>query len=206
MRKIAIFFVTIFFASSLFAQSATSELQKRLDSFSSMRADFQQIVVSGSGKVLQNATGQLVIQRPGKFYWHVIKPMEQVIVTNGKKLWIYEPDLQQMTVRRLDESLSQTPIALLTQTHTYLNKAFSITEPKPDLFNLKPREAEQGLHTVVLSFSNDTLKEMRLGNDLGQHTTITFNHVEINPDIDDGLFTIHVPSDVDVVDQTVDSE
>ena len=77
------------FSSIGFSKSASRDLQNRLSSFKSMQANFSQTVVSDSGKMLQKLTGEMAILRPGKFYWHVQKPMAQVIVTNGQQLLIY---------------------------------------------------------------------------------------------------------------------
>ena len=95
-----------------------------------MTANFTQVVMSSDGTTLQQSTGTMAISRPGKFRWETLTPMKQSIVTNGQTVWIYDPALQQVVIRKLNQSISQTPILLLTQTHVYLQNSFNITQIK----------------------------------------------------------------------------
>ncbi|MEK6731946.1 MAG: outer membrane lipoprotein chaperone LolA [Pseudomonadota bacterium] len=204
-KMVAIVFL-LWFQSIGFAQSAGSDLQNRLSSFTSMQANFSQTVVSDSGKILQKLTGKMAISRPGKFYWHVQKPMEQIIVTNGQQLWIYEPDLEQVTVRNLQEGISQTPVYLLTHSHAYLKNNFNISYDKHykdgNWFDLIPKQKNDLFGDIILGFYDDQLLQMQLDSSLGQHTVIRFTDVQINPKLDSIMFDFQAPAGVDVIDQT----
>jgi len=187
-----------------FAQSPAAILQSQLSSFHSMTADFKQVVTSANGVVLQKSSGTMEIMRPGKFRWNTLKPLRQLIVTDGKKVWIYEPDLQQVTIRPLDNSVGQTPALLLTSAHVFLEKNFNIetVKNKKSQFKLTPKDNNEMFNAITLSFKNNVLAQMKLENQLGQDTMLIFSNVKINPKLNAQSFSFKIPKDIDVIDQT----
>ena len=88
---------------------ATDKLHRFLDSTTTMRADFAQIVVAKNGKKPQQSSGVMMFSRPGKFRWQIEKPFSQLLVGDGEKVWIYDPDLRQVTVKKVDAAIGSTP-------------------------------------------------------------------------------------------------
>ena len=93
--------------------AAVEKMQRFLDTTRTLRAEFTQTVVGKSGKAPQTSSGTMLISRPGKFAWLIDKPYKQQLVGDGEKVWMYDPDLRQVTVRKFDAALGSTPAALL---------------------------------------------------------------------------------------------
>lgn len=185
-----------------------------------MTADFKQIIVGSKGTILQKSFGNMTIQRPGKFRWEIKKPLKQIIITDGKKVWIYDPDLQQVTIKKLDSNIGQTPALLLTSSHVFLQKSFNVFKLKMDSrlreydnssidlkqygewFKLIPKNQEALFNAIIIGFKNNKIMQMRLENQLGQNTILNFSNVKINPKLNKKLFSFVVPKQVDVIDQT----
>jgi outer membrane lipoprotein carrier protein len=96
------------------AWAAPSPVQRYFQNLQSLRADFIQRVFDEQARVMQTSSGQMLMQKPGKFRWDYRTPAEQIIVADGERLWAYDVDLAQVTVRKLDQALSSTPLALLS--------------------------------------------------------------------------------------------
>ena len=112
MRRFVFVVVCLFFVQ-LAQAAAIDKLHRFLDSMKTLRADFAQIVVAKNGKKSQQSTGVMSFSRPGKFRWHIEKPYSQLLVGDGQKVWIYDQDLRQVTVKKVDAALGSTPAALL---------------------------------------------------------------------------------------------
>ena len=89
-----------------------------------MRADFTQVITDKNNKPLQSAVGKMALERPGKLRWEVLKPIAQLVVANGERLWIYDPDLEQVTIRYISKEMGETPALLLSNTEDTLAKKF----------------------------------------------------------------------------------
>lgn len=180
--------------------------KQRLDNFfsevSSVRADFKQQVLAKNKKVLQETSGKMLLLRPGKFRWDYKKPYEQQIVSNGKKVWMYDIDLEQVTVKKVDKALGSTP-ALLLSGNTPIEENFSIKElgEEQDLrwVELLPLQKESGFERLVLAFSGINLVSMEIYDAFGQLTRLSFANIERNPIIDPAKFDFVAPKDVDVI-------
>jgi outer membrane lipoprotein carrier protein len=180
-------------------------LNKTLLAIHTLNATFQQIVQNQAGTILQKSNGSVLLERPGKFRWTTNKPAPQTILTNGEKLWIYDPDLQQVTIRLLKKNLAQTPMLLLTDPSIMLGKTFFIVEKKEnkiDWYQLTPKAPSSAFKQLTVGFKNNTLFAMRLLNTLGQTTLLTFHNVTLNAPIPAGVFQFSPPKGVDVVDMT----
>ena len=204
MRQLIIFIFCFLFYGSLFA-NASSTLQQQLSSFHSMTADFSEVVLSADGSQLQSSNGTMAILRPGKFRWITLQPMQQQIITDGKTVWVYDKALAQVIVRQLNQSIGQTPILLLTQTHVYLNHQFTIktltNKEAGQWFLLTPIESNQMFSQVVLGFQDNQIKEMHFSNQLSQETIVKFSNIKINSSVSASDFVFKVPQGVDVVNQ-----
>ncbi len=184
-----------------FAVTGTQMLKEFHQSVKSFEAEFKQKVVDNKDKELQSAAGKMYLQRPGKFRWDYKEPDEQVIVSNGKKIWLYDQELEQVTIKTLKGMVGSTPARILSDTGS-IDKNFTITEQgKKDgvtWIELKPKEEDPQFKTVRIGFT-DTLKVMEIKDNLDQVTTIEFSKLKKNPTLKASLFEFKIPEGVDVV-------
>src|SRR5687767_1652013 len=151
------------------------------------RAGFEQKVYDKAGKLVQQSNGSFVFQRPGKFRWVYAKPADQVIVGDGERVWIYDRDLNQVTVRKLTAALGSTPAALLAGS-SEIEKAFELSEGGSrdglEWLEAKPREKEAGFERVRMGFGPHGVQAMELTDHFGQTTRLRFSDLVRNPKVD----------------------
>ncbi len=185
------------------ARGASTDLLKSyLQDTTSAKARFAQIVVDKNLKQLQQATGTMQFVRPGKFRWEYDKPYEQTIVGDGAKLWIYDKDLNQVTVRKLDAALGSSPAALLAGSDE-IEKAYDITslgsQDGLDWLQAIPKSKDTTFERIKLGFGRGGLEAMELRDQFGQSTVIKFASVERNPRISPDVFRFTPPKGADVI-------
>ena len=188
---------------------------ERLDAFTqglqTLQADFHQTLRDGRGRTVEESEGTLSLARPGRFRWDYRKPHIVQVVSDGTRLWQYDQDLQQVTVRKVDATLADTPAMLLSGRGS-LRDSFVVkrTESSGSLFwvVLQPKRADTDFREVRLGFeaaslnSPGNLKAMELADKLGQTTNLDFEQLKRNPRLDDGRFGFQVPPGVDVIGET----
>jgi outer membrane lipoprotein carrier protein len=185
------------------AHAASIEMLKSLlQQTSSGKARFAQIVVDKNLKELQKATGTMQFVRPGRFRWEYDKPYEQTIVGDGAKLWIYDKDLNQVTVRKLDKALGGSPAALLAGSNE-IEKSYDLTNLGPqeglDWLEAVPKTKDTTFERVRLGFGKSGLEAMELRDQFAQTTVIKFANVERNPKISPDVFKFTPPKGADVI-------
>jgi outer membrane lipoprotein carrier protein len=195
-----------FYLSTTFADTVSAELINLLNNVRTMQGEFIQTISNNKGKAISQTNGLMALQRPGKFRWDTKQPNKQLIVTNGTKVWIYDPDLDQVTIRFLTKEAGETPALLLSNTNSTLEKDFSVEvlNIKSPLrwFLLKPKDRGSMFEAIKLGFDNQQIKQMQLQDHLGHVTHIQFSHVVINKVLASSLFTFTPPAKVDVIDET----
>ncbi|MEZ5564933.1 MAG: outer membrane lipoprotein chaperone LolA [Gammaproteobacteria bacterium] len=187
------------------ADTSAPHLEHFLATVKTFEATFRQRVTVPGGEVIEDSTGTVVMQRPGHFRWNYTAPFERVIVADGKKVWLYEADLDQVTVRKLTSGLGDTPAALLTGKESVLarfNVEKSWTAKGMDWLRLTPRSAEADFAAVTLGFKDDTLRQILLDDRLAQQTRIDFNDVKINRSLPADVFRFTIPAGADVIDDS----
>jgi outer membrane lipoprotein carrier protein len=172
-----------------------------LDTFS---AGFEQTLLNELGEELEKSLGALYVERPGKFHWAYWEPFPQLIVSDGRSLWIYDEDLEQLTIRDVTASIDDSPAALLggdvdVDLHYVVIDAGETEGVR--WIDLTPRDIESQYETVRLGFREGELAGMELFDNLGQKTRITFQDVRRNPPLEPRLFGFTPPEGVDVVDE-----
>lgn len=181
---------------------AIDKLHRFLESTKSLRADFAQIVVSKNGKKPQQSSGVMMVSRPGKFRWQVDKPYAQLLVGDGEKVWIYDPDLRQVTVKKMDAALGSTPAALLVGNNSF-EKNFNLREAGEregfEWLEATPKTQDSGFEKLQLGFAGDDLKAMELFDNFGQTTSLLFSHLERNPVLSPTQFRFTPPAGADVI-------
>jgi outer membrane lipoprotein carrier protein len=194
----------------LVGQAQAGEAIDRLNAFfnsrGALRADFVQTVSGAAFAQPEVSRGTLLMQRPGKFRWDYQTPYQQLIVADGKRLWIYDPDLEQVIVKPLGEALGDTP-ALLLSGGSSVSERFVVTElpePRDGLrwVQLLPRQSEAGFQELRLGFGPRQLQRMELVDGFGQLTTLEFSNLQENVTLPANSFTFVIPSGVDVVDES----
>ncbi len=184
------------------AAGGEQQLRKFFGNLRGFSADFSQTVRNTSGKILQQSTGSVVLQRPLKFRWEYQSPYEQLIITDGKRLWIYDRDLQQLTIKSLNSSISNTPAALLSSGQA-LEKAFKIQEEAQRAglawVRLTPRKPDSGFEFIRLGFTGGILRLMVLTDSFGQTSTIQFKHLQKNIKPAQKQFTFSPPPGTDII-------
>jgi outer membrane lipoprotein carrier protein len=196
----------LFLALVLFAGTLQANSLERFRSFvrdtQSARADFEQKVHDRSGKLTQESKGSFVFQRPGLFRWIYAKPVDQVIVGDGQRVWIHDRDLNQVTVRKLSNALGSTPAALLAGSAD-IEKAFELSDAGAkeglEWLEARPREREAGFERVRMGFDAEGLRAMELYDHFGQRTALRFLNLRRNPKVDKSEFRFEPPKGADVL-------
>jgi outer membrane lipoprotein carrier protein len=189
-----------------FASAAHADAIERFKNFlsttQSARADFEQQVYGREGKVTQASKGSFVFQRPGRFRWTYAKPVDQVIVGDGERVWIHDRDLNQVTVRKISKALGSTPAALLAG-GSDIEKAFELSDAGTrdglEWLEAKPREPDAGFERILMGFGLNGLAAMELTDNFGQTTRLRFSNLQRNPKIDPAEFRFEPPKGADIL-------
>jgi outer membrane lipoprotein carrier protein len=187
----------------LFAQAgAIEQLHDFLKSTRTLKADFSQMVIGKNGRKPQQSSGNVAISRPGKLRWEIQKPYPQLVVGDGEKIWIHDPDLQQVTVRKAGQAIGGSPAALLSGSNE-LEMNFTLRDlgdaEGMAWVEATPKAGDTGFEKVRLGFAGNDLKAMELQDSFGQTTHIRFTKIERNPALPASTFKFTPPAGVDVV-------
>jgi chaperone LolA len=165
-------------------------------------AEFTQTVSDKSGRVTQKASGTMAFQRPGKFRWDYRAPYEQVIVGDGSKLWLYDVDLEQVTVRQLGDVISGTPAALLAgddAIEKYFNLKDAGSSGGLEWLEATPKTKDTTFDRIRMGFRGDVLAEMELYDHFGQRTSLKLSDLQRNPRLPASRFKFVPPKGVDLI-------
>ena len=198
-------FLSVLFAFAL-AGAAHAGGVERLKAFiagaQTAEADFSQTVADKAGRVTQQASGRMAFSRPGKFRWDYSKPYEQVIVGDGVKLWLYDADLEQVTVKPLGDVIAGTPAALLAGDNA-IEKYFSLKDAGQggglEWLEATPKNKDATFERIRMGFKGDVLVQMELFDFFGQRTTLKLSRMVRNPSIAPSRFTFTPPKGADII-------
>ncbi|MBE0510299.1 MAG: outer membrane lipoprotein chaperone LolA [Chromatiales bacterium] len=190
----------------LFTPLQAAEGQQRLEAFlkdlSSMEAGFVQTLHDARGELVEQSHGRLWLSRPGRFRLHYVNPYDQLYVADGQRVWMYDRDLEQVTVRPQTEALSGAPALLMTAGDP-LEENFSIEELGLHegfyWLELTPRDRDSNFDFVRLAIEDRTLRAMEMVDGFGQTTRLLFETVERNPALSEEAFRFTPPPGVDVI-------
>lgn len=189
------------FAPAVLAVTAIDKLNTFNTGVNSLSADFNQTLYDSDGEAVQESSGKLLIQRPSRFRWDYIKPYPQLLLADGKRFWIYDSDLEQVTVKRISEALGSAPSMLLSGKGS-LEDDFIIQDlgEKDGMLwvELFPRKSESDFKLLRLAFKQQ-IHIMEFQDSLGQLTRIRFDNLKTNIELDPNQFVFHVPKGADVV-------
>ena len=166
-------------------------------------ARFEQQVFDRAGKVVERASGAFAFARPGKFRWTYEKPHQQVLVGDGRKLWIHDPDLNQVTVKRIDQAISSTPAALLAGRDD-ITRLFTLRDAGNadglSWVEATPKAQDTGFERVRLGLAGRTLAAMELHDQLGGRTMLRFSDLKANAPVAPQAFSFTPPKGADVIE------
>jgi outer membrane lipoprotein carrier protein len=188
---------------ALGAQAATLErLRAFVHDTQTARAHFTQSVTDKNGRLVQQTSGEFAIARPGKFRWSVDKPYQQLLVGDGERVWIYDPDLNQVVKKRNDQALGSTPAALLAGRDD-VEQAFNWRDLPAadglDWLGATPKDKESAFSDIRLGFDATGLAALDILDNFGQRTRIRLSALERNPKLSPDLFRFTPPQGADVV-------
>lgn len=182
-------------------QEPVQQLKAFLSATRSLTADFKQVLLDDDGNPAQTSFGVFYLQRPGKFRWDYHKPFQQQIVSTGGKVWFYDSDLEQVMIKKLDESVGSTP-ALLLSGDIPLEYNYTIERQGNDgamqWLKLVPKDTNSTFNYLLIGLDNGSLNGMELKDNFGQLTRIYFSNIKLNVPIDASVFNFKPPKNADV--------
>ena len=184
--------------------ATVEELKALLRETATARAHFAQIVLDSNMKTLQQVTGTMQFARPGRFRWEYDRPYEQIIVGDGTRVWLYDKDLNQVTVRRFDRAIGSSPAALLAGSNE-IEKDYTLkglpSRDGLDWLEAVPRTLDTAFERIRMGFGKTGLEAMELRDQFGQTTVIKFSTIERNAKLAPELFRFTPPKGVDVISE-----
>jgi len=194
--------MSFMFSVNLYAQQ---DLTLFLDDLNTLQADFVQRLYADSGELQEETEGQMYIQRPNHFRWAYQIPYQQLIVANGQFVWVYDEDLEQVTIKDFDTTLGKTPALLLSSSQPHVEQNFTITKLQSQSeytrLQLIPKQEAQ-FEKMILTLDKNVLRGLDLVDNLGQTTTMHFKNMQRNRPLAADLFQFEPPEQVDIIDES----
>jgi len=167
------------------------------------RANFSQTVTAPDGKRSKTSSGSFEFQRPNQFRFAYTKPFEQLIVGDGQKVWIFDPDLNQASSRKMDKALGATPAALLAGTN--LERDFELkAQPSAqgiDWVQATPRQSDGALQSLKIGFKGKELAAIEVVDGFGQRSLLQFSAIGTNVPLAAERFRFNLPAGADLIEQ-----
>nr|WP_312437323.1 outer membrane lipoprotein chaperone LolA [Achromobacter sp.] len=184
------------------AASAQEQLRAFVTTVTSATGSFSQYTVNDQGRTQPAQTGAFSFQRPGKFKWAVQKPYEQLVISDGRQVFQYDPDLAQVTERKVDAAIGTSPAAILFGSGS-LEQSFDVSalpaKDGVDWLRAKPRTADAGFSRVDIGMKNNLPVRVELLDSFGQTTRVDLSGIQANPQLPAKEFQFTAPKGVDVV-------
>ncbi len=202
MYKKLFIFLSLFMCAAAHA-GGIDKLKEFIAATHSAQADFTQVVLDQNGKRIQSASGIMQFQRPGKFRWTYQKPYEQIIVGDGEKFWLYDVDLNQVTVKKLDAALGSSPAALLSGSNE-IERDFILKESGSkdglDWLQAIAKAQDGSFEKILMAFNAQAgLVIMELNDAFGHKTVLRFSAMQRNPKFSAQQFQFTPPKGADVL-------
>jgi len=199
-KTIAVLLCLISFNVAAEDVMAIQQLRVFLENTQSLSARFQQKLVDEYGGLMQQSAGTLNMQKPGKFRWDYILPYSQNIISNGKKIWMYDSELEQVNVRPYDQ-MKSSPVNLLDNQKLddqFILESLPFTENQ-HWVRLTPKSAESDFKKMLVGLQNGKIKSMRFRDNFNQQTDIEFEQLVVNPKFKKDNFEFVAPEGTDVM-------
>jgi outer membrane lipoprotein carrier protein len=200
----AILTLVLLLASAAASAASVEALKSLLNQTTTAKGRFAQTVMDKNQKTIQQSSGTMEFARPGRFRWEYNKPYEQTIVGDGSRLWVYDKDLNQVTVRKLDRALGASPAALLAGSNE-IEKIYNLkaagSDGGLDWLEAVPRTNDTAFGSIRLGLGKSGLETMELKDQFGQTTVIKFSDVQRNVKIAPESFKFSPPKGADVISE-----
>jgi len=202
MFKFLITLLSLVLSSLVYADStAIQQLQQFLKETQTLSAQFKQVTLNENAQPVQTSYGDFYLSRPDQFRWNYQQPFAQEIVSDGHQIWFYDPDLEQVTIKKMAQSLGATP-ALLLSSKIKLEQDFILQQQGSDgelqWVKLIPKQENSHYHYILIGLSKQGIEGMELSDHFGQLTRIYFSHIKKNQPLNQQLFQFKVPDGVDI--------
>ena len=188
-------------AGPAWGEEAEQRLRAALKNMDNLSAEFKQTLRDEDKKIVQQSRGTLALQRPGKFAWKYLEPYEQLIVADGRELWIYDIELEQVTVKPMDDGLANAPIMILMK-QSDVTQEFTVSEVGQRKYlywvELKPNASDLEYTTIYIGLEDGSVKAMELQDQFGQSTQIVFENLRVGVVHNPETFKFVPPPGVDV--------
>ncbi len=208
MNRLFIFTLSILLSFAALANkqtqtSALKDLVESLNKIKTLSATFVQYSVDQRGARIQESRGELKADRGGKFYWRTYEPLEQVVISDGKEVTVYDPDLEQATVQAVGSQVQTTPAILSSGDTQKIGQLFEVevqrSEPAIRQFFLKPKTEDSLFEGLKLRFTGSNVSELRITDALGQESTMSFIQTQINQVLPEDTFELKFPAGTDII-------
>lgn len=194
----------LLFAGSLPAADGVQQLRDFMRSVDGLTARFEQTLSSGDRLQTMRSSGILMLRRPNLFRWDYLEPERQQIIADGRQVWLYDQELEQVSVQTQDKALQGTPAMLLTSGET-LEHYFELREAGQrdgmQWVQLTPLTDDGQFSRIMLAFRDRELRVMEMADKFGQITRLDFQDIDHNPELEDSLFRFERPDNVDLYNQ-----
>ena len=194
-------FIILFFLS-LSACAENNKLERILVKLNSFNADFVQIVKDSTNQIIDESVGRVMFKKPNYFRWEYKGPSKNEIISDGEFLYLYDQDLKQVIVSKLNKQLGMSPAMLLVSdnVHESFNTKLISNSSNIKKYEATPKDLESAFFKqVIFNFNLGQLKEMKVIDNFDNETTIQFFKVIQNQDINEGKFLFNYPDDIDVI-------
>lgn len=200
LRSGLLFFVCLSItANAENAETAAQRLHLLLKPMNSLSADFTQQIMGLDNNHLQRLTGNLSLKKPNQLRWNVVSPMPQLVMSDGKLVWLYDPDLEQVVIQSFSDDFMSNPISILLGDLDQLNRDFTVSLISNDRFSLKPKQKNSLFVAIQLRFIDSVLSRIDYQDNFGQNTQLSLTQVKINPSFAKTTFVFDIPQDVDII-------
>lgn len=181
------------------AETAAQRLHLLLKPMNSLSADFTQQIMGQDNNQLQRLTGNLSLKKPNQLRWNVVSSMPQLVISDGKLVWLYDPDLEQVVIQSFSDDFMANPISILLGDLDQLNRDFTVSMISDDRFSLKPKQKNSLFVAIQLSFIDSVLSRIDYQDNFGQKNQLTLSQVKLNPQFSKTTFVFNIPQAVDII-------
>jgi len=179
--------------------NATKEVSDLLSRYGSFSGVFEQTLVNDKGESIQRSSGEFKIKRPGLFRWETFNPFPQLLVSDLETLWLFDPDLEQVTIRSFSSQVSQSPALLLSGNAKDIALNYEVSEIEAgERYLLVPKDSST-FTQMELQFAQQTLQKIIVLDSLAQTTTFNFSDIKTGQEFAPSIFSFEVPEGVDVL-------
>lgn len=208
LKHIILTVIFSFFSQTVLAIQV-EDLKAYLKDLKTFEADFTQTLLDRQGNTIEKSSGKMYLNNPGQFHWAYQEPFLQQVITDNVSLWIYDEDLEQVTIKSVEGNLDNTPAAVLSgkediDTHFNVEDLSKIEGLR--VYQLSPKDEDGEFHSIRIGFHAMNLALLWLVDNLGQITRIDFSQQKLNKPLSDELFHFEPPEGTDVIDTRANSE